>query len=238
MADLSGMMNRFARLRSRGPAARTAALQEATSDVMDRLLGPGGVARDTQRMARGFALAANAAGLRRMTVPAVRRSRNADEHLAVLRRQAQAAARAVERWTRWERRYQLEGRTRQPYYRTKIAPALNPDRRGSPAWVLRRTLEEAAKYAGALDRGFAPLLVHNRGRAVAFTARDRIYGGTGRTLQLPDVTLIEIRNMEPHAIIQERRRRTVRTLLMAARRGGARLQRAKRIYLRELRAAA
>lgn len=230
--DLSGMMARFARIRAAGPAARTEALKVATGAVVRELLAR--VPRKTNRLARGYALANNLAGLQTVSVPLVRNSPSSQAHIKRLERQVRSAAKAVNRWKNYESQYIRERRTRQPYFR-KILAQLDPDRRSSAAWRLRRSIEELEKYTSAAKLGLGPLLVQNKGRGLGLTTRDKIYGGSGQTVTFADVSLVKITNLEPHAIIQERARRTVASVLKMARPFG--VQRAKRVYAERLKLA-
>lgn len=223
--DISGALQKFARLRAAGPAARSAALRVAMQGVMVALINH--TPRDTHRMVRGFQMAANQAGLGPFVIDQVRGSRRHLKYLRDLEEQVNAARRKVARWEGWRDGYIRQGRTGQPYYQ-KILRQLDPNRRGTPGWALKRAEEELAKLRDA-DHA---VVVENRGRSLKLTVRNTIYGGTGRAFETPTGSYITITNLEPHAIIQERRKRTVASLLRQSKKLGT--MKMKKAFLKHL----
>lgn len=213
--DLSGFNRKLANLKASLPGASAVALQRVMRPAMGAIIGA--VAIDTHRMVRGFQIAANQARLGPFSVDAVARSGRSEQYVRKLEAQAEKAAKRLSMWLRWRDHYIQKNRTRQPYFQ-KIMRELDASRRSSAAWVYERVLEEIRKYAATEGTG---VVIENRGRAVSLTVRDKVYGGSGAMVLTPTGVYVIIRNLEPHAIIQERRRRTVSTVLKGAKKAGS-----------------
>lgn len=202
--DISGIRRRVADLQRRGALARGTAAKVYADELLRAI--DRDTPRDTNRMAAGFMQGANAAGLGPFDVPAVKASEKFPKMQRTLQRQ-------LNKWLNLRAIYEREGRTGQPYYRKIL-----------------RAVESATRQIELLTD--TSILVQNRGRRVRWTVRHRVYGGTGRRIETPGGTFFQVRNLEPHAIIIDRRRKIVARALGQARLTG--LRKVRRSYLRGL----
>lgn len=226
--DLSGLRRAMAGMESRRveAAIETAA---GLSELIVRTL-ESTLPRDTNRLVRASVQAYNDVARRlggaTRPEPSLKESKTRQAFLEALEEQIEYWERKVGQWTRWDEKYQREGRTGQGWYQTIAREKAIAERR------LRRSLEELSKFTG---QPFALLFVHGgfqagrhtdrfdrHGRRRLVTVRDRVYGGRGRVDVGGSRVFVSMINDEPHArIIESRRGRLFRRALLLARNFGA-----------------
>jgi len=200
--DMSVFKRKVAALRRGSADGADAALTEIMKGVMGRILSE--TPKDTNRMIRGFVMAANDVGLGPFPVPDVQPSK----YLPMLRSRLARQLRKLSNFAAFIKRQ--EGEKSKSY--RKIVK--NRDR-------AKLELESLTGTS---------ILILNKGRGVEFTVRNKIYGGIGYRGRTPvDGLRFTIINREPHAIIRERVSRTVASAINMFR--GAGLKRAKRTFI-------
>lgn len=185
--------------------------------------------KDTNRYARAWAMAGNAAGLGPFPVPEVRESRFWAQNRERLLNQVNRMQDSVDFWTRIiAERYDKQGR-RGKWRSDAVRKLARAERR------LRRAREELEKFMRA--EGGAAILIGRAGKAgnLKLTVRHKIYGGTGREFMVAGRTFIQLHNREAHARIVERRHRLVARGMALARELGVRTY--GRSYIERLRRA-
>lgn len=234
--DTRGMGRVLEALKRRRAVARRRALVAGTRPVVAQVIQRS--PRDTNRMARGFELAGNLAGVGPFVVSPVLASRYAGLNKKILGEQAAAV----------RREYLQARRTRVAYERSNraVLKGRGKGRRGAgrQSSYYRKLLAEENKLLKALERAVAQqaqvtessILIYNQGRTVNITVRPRIYGGDGEIVDLRDRSLCRITNREPHAIIRNRSRSVVAPALAYGRFTGVRP--ARGAYLKGLKPAA
>ncbi|MEM1185218.1 MAG: hypothetical protein AAGI53_09475 [Planctomycetota bacterium] len=251
-----------ARVDDRNFRAIMAALRKARARVGAKTLRAGAevfvdvvteiTPRDTNRLVRGWVLAANDAGLDIRAVPPIRPSTRRDQWLEALTEQVDYWQGKVKRFAGLRELYEREDRanplkkdgtprkrrTRQPYYRKLGRRLRQAERR------LGRAEEELAKAAESegflfFDRGgfaFGSGSYTKSGLRKLTSVRDQLYGGTGEVRHVNRKTYLRLHNLEPHATLIERNAKfghPVRTAMGVAKQLGVR--RMSRKAVRELR---
>lgn len=207
-ADLSQLYKKLSRLRAATPSATGEALKVIMTNVMKAVIDATG--NDTNRMDRGFALAANAAGLGPFHVPQIQPSKYFDQNRSTLIKQ-------IKKWTKFEEFYLSQGK--------ELLKGRPPDRvnagKVSPFFRLIQRRRKAAEEQLAKFTNNSVFVIDNRKNRLRFTVRTPIHGGDGSFRIIGDTAVVEMHNREPHAIILERANRTVATTLKgAARKAG------------------
>lgn len=201
---------------------RRSALVAGTKLIMEKLFEDCPV--DTGRMIRGYELAANSAGLGPYPVTPVGPSKYDEVNKALLGDQVAGVRdvyRSVRRMRMAYEKYNRDilkgrgknkvGRGRQsPYYRKLVADEAR--------W--HKALKQA--IAQKLEVGPTSIVMYNKGRKVAYTVRNKIYGGDGEIIETARRASCRITNREPHAIVQERSSAVIAPALVWARGAGSR----------------
>lgn len=175
--------------------------------------------RDTNRFVNGWIQANNAAGLRRLAEKPLERSRIADKIITFLEEQAEylrgAIAGTEKTLDAW---YTSKGRKEDKWARRKRREV---DRLKIRLADTLAGIEAAAERAGviildanrALPFAESSFRVRRRksrvagrqGSVILARAQLKVFGGTGRVVDLPNSTLVILHNKEPHASIVDRR---------------------------------
>ena len=185
--------------------ASDAALTEIMQGVMKKIVQE--TPTDTNRMVRGFTIAANDVGLGPFAVPDIQPSK----YLPLLRSRLSRQLRRLSIFANFIKK--KDGENSKNY--RKIVK--NRD----------RAKQELGSLTGT------SILILNKGRGVEFTVRNKVYGGQGLRSRTPtDGLRFTIINKEPHAIIRERLTRTVASALNIFKRAGGR--RARRTFLAKI----
>ena len=228
--DRAGVQGVISRLQYGRSAARRRALVAATRPVVQAVLNK--TPRDTNRMARGFELAGNTAGVGPFIVSPVKASRYFNLNRQILGEQAAGL----------RREYQQARSTRIAYERSNraVLKGRGKSRRGAgrQSSYYRKLVSQENKLLNSFRRAVAQktqltessVLIYNKGRRVNVTVRNRIYGGDGDIIHTRDTSICRITNREPHAIIRARANNVVAPALVLGRTLGARSGR--REYLR------
>lgn len=241
--DTSGLKRKIDRLGRATPQAEAAAVRIIGEHLARTMLAIS--PRDTNRYARGWAMAANAAGVGTFSVPDVQASRYNERLIDRLeiqaerwRQRAASAKRSADFWRSiYQRRYADTGRSgkweRDARQRVQLAETRE-----------KRTADLYAMSAKALDELKAnpdALVIWGRRskRALAkgqiATARVLKYGGTGQFFRVGTRSFVTLHNLEPHASIVERNHRVASRAIATARLVGVR--RASAAFLKKIRAA-
>lgn len=167
------------------PVEAVKAVRDGVAGVVHRVLETG--RRDTNRYVRGWALAGAEATKQAFPTPAVVESKRAQQILGRLVEQ-------LEYWTFIVRRYERQGRTDR-WYNQAVRRRLS-------------AIKQIEKFSSGGGASIAfDLYSYQRardGRALT-TIRNKIYGGSGRTLLLGEKVFVEIHNKEPHTSVVEYR---------------------------------
>jgi len=189
---------------------------------------------DTHRYKRGWAIAGNQAGAGLHTVPRVRKSRYADklaarleQQLADLLRKVTLADKAAKYWTDvYANRYARVNR-RDRWERDCRA---KKDKAVKRAAKMQELVDFASQQIDRFKNGDAGELViwgkstrKDTAKSRYASVRDKVYGGRGTWKTLPGGgTLLELKNLEPHASIVESRTGVVRAALGSLKGAGLR----------------
>ncbi len=223
-ADLSQLYRKLGRFRAATPKATGNALKVMMTSVMTKVIDATG--NDTNRMDRAFAEAANQAGLGPFPVPVLRESRFFDENRSFLVKQ-------LKKWTKLEEFYQETGKN--------LLKGRPPNREDagkvSPYFKLIQRRRRAAADNLRKFTGTSIFVDDRRKNRLRFTVRVTPNGGEGRFTIVGDTAVVEIKNKEPHALLVERKNRTVASTLKGAERKAG-LRRGKRGMVDALKRAA
>lgn len=234
--DARGLKARHARIRALGPHGRRRALAVAVHPVVAAVLAA--APRDTQRYAYGWATAGNQAGIGPFSEPVIRDSRFKEQMFTRLENEQgrfeALARRAAERLAYWEHivqtRYVATGRTKGYWYRWTLTKR---DRAERLLAKMRARVEEITSDLRELSTRTGVITIFRRrgknglGRTV--TIRPRVFGGTGRWIDLGHQTILRLHNREPHASIVEARSKSLRAAHAAMKAAGVLPM--KRVYL-------
>lgn len=210
---------KMAALKNEGPAARAKAMLEMARPIGLEVVKT--AKKDTRRFVRGAAEAFNSAGAGPVPVLPLQRSQFADQ---VMRR-------ALEQFFFWDRRvayHEEHGQTTWKSYRRA-----------------KRRLETATRYLESYSETAAVIGLSrwqrraSRGRFSKIDADevltkiyDKVYGGTGRVIQSGAEVVLQLVNHEPHAIVVERRDKTMANAIRTA--SGKALKIAQATYVKQL----
>jgi hypothetical protein len=200
------LVQKLRRIDARTTEGAKVVLKTALGDAMTRIITRQD--RDTNRLVRGYAMAANAAGLGPFPVPDVVRSKRYEEALARLEQQLAWWQSNVE----W---FERKGLTNHKGYRRAVRVR---DRAKEELEKLTGTSVVIGLYSSAGGKG-------KSGRRLRTTVRAKVYGGTGELRLVAGRPYYRIHNREPHATIVEKRNRLVATSLAELRAYGVRRQR-------------
>lgn len=237
--DDSAMRKQHASMLRRGGLARSAGVQEMARQVCRVAFASAN--HDTNRFRRAIALMHNqmlpAGGGGRDAIP-VPPLRQSDEVLTQRKRlerqikqsgaRVKSADKTIETWDPIANRVD-------PPPKSLLAMRGNASRKRKAAAIVRaakRTKRKAEKQVARAEEELAlfdrsPFAIVMGGRrtksAAALgrlsTVRTKVYGGTATVRELGAMTVVELRNKEPHARIVEKRDRTMRGALAAGFRG-------------------
>jgi chromosome segregation ATPase len=228
--DSSGFLRRVARIRRAQPDAEHAAVRALAGQVVEDIMDM--APRDTNRYARGWALAAKAAGVGSVTVPNIEPSKR-NEWL-VDRLDLQVAqwdarlAKAQERHAQMERTYHDRYTSIGRYdkwerdMRQKVTAAA---KRVEKTKALRDRATEALEAIKADPHAlviWGKRSKNDLAKGQISTVRTKLYGGTGKVERIGDRTIVVLHNLEPHASIVETNKRVVARALARARGTGIR----------------
>lgn len=158
------------------------------------------VPHDTNRLKRGYAMAANQANLGPFPVPDVQASKYRKDLGNRLSYQIAKFENSVAFWERIiQTRYLSKGR-KGKWLRDAQSKKRTAEKR------LARAKEEADKF-GATDS--ALVIFRSSKSGLTMTVRDKVYGGEGREISRPGFHGYQIHNLEPHASIVEKNTRVV-----------------------------
>lgn len=227
--DVSGMMERLRGMDLREPAARLTAVTDVMRPVMGEILA--GTPVDTGRLRRGYAMAANAAGLGPAMVNIIKPTKYGHLAVGALFRQIGH----FERQVKTLEQIAAGGKSGRGgwYQREFISPQQARSRIGAARRRLVRAKEELAKHHNrAITIGAMARAGGNTGNRLATTVREKIYGGSGRLIHTDTFTGFQIHNLEPHATIIEHNTGSVKEALTKAK--AFRIRRVGRKYLAQL----
>lgn len=178
---------------------------------------------DTNRLKRGYAMAANDATLGPFSVPKIQPSKYRGQ---LNDRFAIQIIRFENMVTFWERliynRY--TSKNRHDKWERDAERKLRVARKR-----LARAQQEAAKF------GFTPeaiAIFRSSKNGLTITARTKMYGGVGKRVQVPGFNGVEIHNLEPHASIVESYKHAIRDAFATV--SGSGLVRFKNSYLKNI----
>lgn len=209
--DDSGLRAKLARYRRNAPAARLEVLEHATRELVSEVVA--NEPRDTNRLVRGYMLAANQAGVGNFAVPAVKEGSFLKSANIQQRLESQLA-----RWDRIVQSYERKGR-RDKWYNRAV-----------------KTRDRAREELAKLDPTSIAIFGNSKKRRLDVTVRNKVYGGKGFRSHVAGRTFITIHNLEPHASIVESRNRVVRSAQSRMKAFG--VKRYSRAYLRRMGVAA
>lgn len=218
--NTSGLEAKLAKMGAASPKLADAAVAVAAEDMVRFMtsIAP----RDTQRYARGWAMAGNAAGVGSFPVPPVIQSKIADKLESRLETQLARWTGRLEKqkgyvayWNRlWQTRYGDKGR-HDKWERDLLKKMAEADKKAAKMKLLVERAKEALEAfkksgpEGALviwgkgkDKVKNPLALSRLA-----TVRDKAYGGTGKTFRAGGQVLVTLHNLEPHSSIVEKRER-------------------------------
>lgn len=246
--DSSVMRRRLAtmegnRARARDAAATTLGASILRS-VVTRAVGAGGrntggVAYDTGRYARAYAMGHNMlvgvgdAGVLPMPLPALRPS----DYLGLIRRRTELQLKRLEkahvRWTGLKERDERKPNHRRwKSYRQKLKILDRIERSMELAIEHYKTAIRADRAGLAGDaEGAAAIFIGGRATKTQFRVSNlgrvdvKIHGGSASLHRVGGQSLVEMRNAEPHARIVERRTRLMARAIAGARRDAPGLRR-------------
>jgi len=202
--DISKFRGKVTAIRKAMPPAMVAGLTEVMDAAMVKIMD--GSPRDTNRMVRGFAMAANMAKLGPYAVPTVTASKYFPQNLRDLRNQLRRL------------------------YRFRSFLVRFGAKTGSALRTIDKDIERATAALQQVDA--TAILVINKGRGVELTVRTKLYGGSGARTIEGDKLNFTIVNHEPHALIRERTARLVASALATIKASGGR--RVRTIMLRKI----
>jgi hypothetical protein len=171
---------------SASPQARKDAVKIMADEVVREVLRK--APRDTCRFVRGWAQALNASGAGTVPVPALKRSPFHDDRLRILQKQLRFWDYVVQRDTHNKR---------------------------NDKWT-RRALQKRDRAREMIERfaegGETPILINLFGSAKfeggLATVRHKLYGGTGRIIDLGGHAVVVLTNLEAHATLVEHNHKT------------------------------
>lgn len=218
--DISGLKKRVDSMLAKSADAAGLSVESLMNPVMRQIVGE--VPVDTHRLQRGYAMAANQAGLGPFPVPAVNPSKWRDKVNMETAAQIDRFERAVKYWKNIiQYRYVAKGRSTGKGYTDALKKLAMYEKR------LRKAQIIAARFGFGLE---SIAIYRSSKTGITVTVRDKVYGGEGKRVQVPGFNGVEIHNLEPHASIVESYDHTVRDAFAAAK--GTGLVRFKNSYLK------
>lgn len=189
---------RVAAIKKALPRGSEAALQAAMGPVLGAIVHS--VPRDTNRLARGYALAARGAGVEVSGgVPRVVASKYTEAAERKLREQVEKFERMrddllaeIAEKAKWKGRGAVQRKSAEKLLRRV------------EKWLARAREEEGKLTDTSIVFGLFGEGQTARGRKVGTTVRERIYGGDGRVVSGGGRSVMFIHNKEPHATLIEK----------------------------------
>lgn len=219
--DISGLKKRVDSMLRKAEDAAGLSVNALMEPVMRQIVE--NVPVDTHRLQRGYAMAANQAGLGPYPVPSVTTSKYRDKVIGEMAAQIDRFEKSVAYWKGvLQNRYISKGREGKWKRDAEKKVRMYEGR-------LRKAQIQAAKF------GFSPeaiAIYRSSKTGLTVTARDKVYGGTGKRVKVPGFNGVEIHNLEPHASIVESYDHTVREAFASAR--GSGLVRFQNTYLKRI----
>lgn len=189
-------------------ASRLAAVKEMTRTVLKNIetIAP----RDTNRYVRGWMQAGNAAGLGPFMIPPLNRASNLNHIL-------ESIAQQRDYWEYIVDRYHHQGR--------HDSWAAKAERR------LAQAQEQVDKFVQSNEGAVIAINLYSnytmKGKAIRVL--NKVYGGTGKVIDRPDATFVQLHNREPHTSIVEKNKKVLNRASQMFRSSG--LARVKGKYL-------
>lgn len=257
--DMSVMRRRLVTMEGNRARARDEATAMAAAGALKTVVGRavgaglrggtpgawGGVAYDTGRYARAYAMAhnqllpwASAGVILPVALPELRPS----DYLGMIRRRTEKQLERLElaedRWFRLkESDERRPNHRRWKSYRAKLKILDRIEKSMERALEQWKAAREAAGAGVSAEDGAAAIFIAGRKTKTRFRLSNvgrvirRIFGGEARLIRAGTMSVVEIRNMEPHARIVERRTRLMSRALAEARRDTPGLRRVSNRHL-------
>lgn len=240
--DNRNLVVKVARFRTSRVEARRASVVDGVDVFMSSVAA--NAPRDTNRYVASVLQAGRDVGVVRHPIPAVVASKGRERYLERLKDQADTWAAKADGYA--ERIADIEAKLKLWFDDRGRKRGKGARKMASAATKMQRSLEKARKYATRAAEELAKatgdptaLIIYGssgkigkRGRRVGYrlhTARVGVYGGRGTIINTPDRTVVEIRSMEPHARIVEKRHQVFARATMAA--GSTGVRRMHRKYV-------
>lgn len=224
--DVSRLGRRLAGVRAGRVGARTLAAREMGGNLIEQL--DRNSHRDTRRYVRAWIQAGRQAGVSSLPMPPIGPAKAREKWMEVLTRQLRSETAYLKF---------LEDRKRVWYdqHPEKLKHGFPPYLKKLQGWIkkqetrVQRSAEELKKYTGT---DTAIIINAFRAKGKLATVRDKVYGGSGRLSIARDTTTLELKNLEAHARIVERKFHTLSRSESGVR--GVGIRRASAKYLKEI----